>query len=598
MRTTTLYLAIILLLLAVLAGASTACTNSCGPAPTPAPTYTPWVVVVTATRTPQGPTPPPTRSVPWTATLEPGQPTPTNTPLPLPTITPSPTPKCPPEPNKPVIQVLSPANGAQVASGQLIQIQSQTGDDCSIMAVDFYDNGGLYNRVDFPNRPPFVRLTQQWSSTAVGQHTLSVVAHDTRGNSSPPSSITLDVYQVQTQPTVRIDYPTERIVVQSGQDVQIKCAASSQAQIARLDLIERKGNQEVVYTYDGTVHDAPYYWEPWWRSHEVGDHTLFVRATDVNGGVGQSKDLVVGVADDNPPAVQPSYSSDSLAEDDTLTVHVNAADSKGIVSLRLLVDGQERDAWNAPNPSVGKSHVSVDLYWRGAGPARRSPYNVHVYANDSVGKDTTTPDQPVSVYGGQPPTPTFTPVPPPTETPTPPPPPPNAEIKQPVNGFSVQLPQSVHFKVKATSSSGLARIELWGYYQGQPQHQLYNTWPAQANQLQLEGTYDWVPPSAGVVFFYVRAHDQAGQTGDSPTISGYIEPETATSQLPQHPGAGMGVADLQVPAGGAAITVPGVAAPGSVDPGAGSPALLVALVLLGSMTAVGVAALFWRRRAG
>jgi len=516
----TLYLVVILVLLGALVGGSTACTNTCGPAPTPADTSTPWVVVVTATTTPQGPTATPT------ATLEPGK-TPT---VPPPTITPSPTPKCPPEKSKPVIQILSPANGTRVAAGQVIQIQSQTGDDCSIMAVDLFDNGVRVDRVEFPNRPPFARLTQQWSSQVVGQHTLAVVSYDTRGNSSPPSSITVEVYKVATQPTVRIDYPTERIVIQSGQDVQIKCTASSQVQIARVDLFERKGGQELLYTYDGAVHNSPFYWAPWWRSTETGDHTLFVRATDVNGGVGQSNDFVIGVADDNPPAVQPSYSSTSLAEGDTLTVHVNAADSKGIVNLKLFVDGQEKDSWRAPNPSVGQSHVSVDLHWRNVGPARRSPYNVHVFADDSAGKSTTTPDQPITVYSVQPPTPTPTPVPPPTPVPTQPPPPPQARIIEPQNGFSVQLPQTVHFKVEADSPVGagpvtLTRVELWGYYQGQPQHQLYNTWPLKSNTLHFEGTYDWVPPSAGVVFFYVRAHDNTSQTGDSETISGYIEPE-------------------------------------------------------------------------
>jgi hypothetical protein len=463
------------------------------------------------------------------------------------------------------------------------------------MAVDLYDNGVLVDRVEFPNRPPFVRLTQQWSSMVVGQHTLAAVAHDTRGNSSPPSSITVEVYRVATQPTVRIDYPTKRIVVQSGQDVQIKCTVSSEVSIARVDLFERKGDQEILYTYDGAVHPSPFYWAPWWRSNELGDHTLFIRATDVNGGVGQSHDFVIGVADDNPPAVQPSYSSTSLAEGQDLVVHVNAADSKGIVDLKLFVDNQEKDSWRAPNPSVGKAYVSVDLVWRNVGPARRSPYNVHVYANDTVGKSTTTPDQPITVYGAQPPTPTFTPQPPPTNTPTPttqPPPPPQAQIQQPKNGFSVKLPQAVHFKVQASSNVGLSRVELWGYYQGQPQHQLYNTWPTKANQIQFEGTYDWLPPSAGVVFFYVRAHDQVGQTGDSALVSGYIEPESTSSQSATLAVAGLGSAgDAAPPSDGAAI-----AAPADVAAGNDSISSMLAVVALLSALAVTVLIGAFRRR--
>jgi len=588
----TLSLIIVLVLLGALASSSTACTNTCaGPTSTPAASATPWVVVVTATFTPLGPIATPT------ATPEPGQPTATVPPPPTPTITPSPTPKCPPEPNKPVIQILSPPNGTRVAAGQVIQVQSQTGDDCSIMAVELYDNGARVERVEFPHRPPFVLLTQRWISLAVGPHTLSAVAYDTRGNVSPPAAITVEVYRVQTQPTVRIDYPMERIVIQSGQDVQIRCTASSQVQIARVDLFERKGGQEIPYTYDGAAHDSPYYWGPWWRSHETGDHTLFVRATDVNGGVGQSPDLVIGVADDNPPAVQPSFSSTSLAEGDTLTVHVNAADSKGIVNLKLFVDGQEKDAWRAPNPSVGNSHVSVDLRWRGAGPARRSPYSVHVYADDTVGKNTTTPDQPVTVYGVQPPTPTFTPVPPPTDTPTPttpPPPPPQADILEPADGFGSRLPQAVHVKVRASSHVGLSRVELWGYYQGQPQHQLLNTWPAQGNQLQLEGTYDWVPPSAGVVFFYVRAHDTVGQSGDSPTISGYIEPASTNGQSAARIGPGAGVAGAAAPpADGAAIAAPAQAAPTGGD---GVPGTFMIATLLSVLTVTASLALvLWQR---
>ncbi|MBU0491945.1 MAG: hypothetical protein KKB13_08860 [Chloroflexi bacterium] len=494
-----------------------------GPAsPTPAPTATAWVQIITATPSPTTPAEP---------TIAPTQPPPvTVTPIP-----PGPTPTLPPpEPDKPVAQIIAPAEGAIYSVGQAVPVQFAAGDQSGVTRVELYVGQTRVAYHEYPQRPTTISNdTLQWTPSAAGNYTLQVVAVDPFNNGSTPAVRHIVVQRNTTAPTVRIDYPTQRVVIVARQGIQIKATINDEGGIQGLELVERRGNQETVYTGDPNYHNVPYPWSVWWQSAEMGDHTLFVRAHDANGGVGQSPDFVIGVTDDDPPQVQVSYSTTSLSPGSNLRVHVEALDSKGVKELRLLIDNNVVDAWTAPDPAVGQSHVSADLYWRNVGPA--GAHAAHVWAQDTTGNQAQSPDQTIQVVQS-PPTPT-----PPPPTPTPPPPPPTptprpaapqAAIVAPPNGFQSMLGQPVHFVANAVGQGRLDRVELWGYPQGQPSPQLIQTWPA-GGVTNFTGQFDWVPPNAGVFLFYARAYDQLGQHGDSPQISGHIEPPTPPTPTPQ-----------------------------------------------------------------
>ena len=502
--------------------------GSCAPPPTPTvqvPSATPWVKIVTATPSPAvpptegpSPTPAPTQPLPPTPTApRPPQPTPT-----LPT----------PEPHKPVAQIIAPANGAEYSERQVVRVQFTAGDQSGVARVELYVGNTRVSYHEYPQRPTVINNDSlEWTTTAAGNYTLRVIAYDPFNNASAPDQRNIVVKRNATAPTVHIDYPAQRVVIVARQQIQIQATINDEVGIQGLELVERKGGQEIVYTSNPDYHNVPFHWQIWWQSAGVGDHTLFVRAHDANGGVGQSPDFVIGVTDNDPPRVQASYSATSLSPGSNLKVHVEAVDSKGVKEMRLYVDGNVVDTWLAPDPSVGQSHVSCDLWWRNVGPA--GSHSAHVWAQDTRDNQAQSPDQSIQVVAAPP-----TPTPPPPPTPTPPPPtptprpsPPRAEIIQPQNGFHSTLPHPVHFVANASGSAPLDKVELWGYAQGQPTHQLYHTWPA-GGTTTFTGQYDWIPPNAGGFFFYVRAHDVAGQYGQSGQISGYIEPPSPPTPTP------------------------------------------------------------------
>ena len=442
-----------------------------------------------------------------------------------------------PEPHPPVVQIIAPADDAEYSVGQVVRVQFTAGDQSGLTRAELYVDGSQVKSKDYAGLPKHLSNDSlEWTAAGVGKHALKVIVYDPSDNASAPATRDIVVKHNATVPTVHIDYPTKRVVIVARQHIQIKATVNDEVGIKGLDLVERKDGKEIVYTNDPDRHGTPYHWSVWWQSAETGDHTLFVRAHDVNGGVGQSDDFVIGVTDDDPPRVQPSYSATSLSPGSNLKVHVEAVDSKGVKEMRLYVDGNVVDTWFAPDPSVGQSHASVDLWWRNVGPAGK--YTAHVWAQDTLNEEAESPSQIIHVADEPPtptPTPTHTPKPPtptPTHTPTPKPAAPTAKILQPHNGFRSVLPKAVYFKVEATGSVRLDKVELWGYAQGQPTHQLLQTWPA--GHHKFSGEYDWIPPNAGVFFFYVRAHDTAGQYGQSAQITGYIDPPSPPTPEPTH----------------------------------------------------------------
>ncbi|MBU0492874.1 MAG: hypothetical protein KKA73_20405 [Chloroflexi bacterium] len=381
---------VVLLMLAAVIGAG--CVSPT-PAPTAplGPTTTPWVVVVTATPTaPVAPTEGPS------PTPAPPQPTATTAPLPTPT-------EAPPEPNPPVIQISAPGNGSQYNLGQTITVQFTAGDQSGISQVLLYVGQSKVAERAYPQLPTEIgsdNLT--WKPTAAGNFTIRAVAYDRFGTPSTPDQRNVVVNRQITQPVVHLDYPTQRTVIQANHPIQIQATINDQVGIQGVELVQDKNGQQTVLTTDGNYHDAPYTWQVsyQWPDSDLGDHTVFVRARNVNGGQGQSNGVDIAVADDNPPQVQASYSATSLSPGSDLTVHVEAVDSKGVTQLQLFIDGNVVDTWAAPDPSVGKNHVSHDLYWHNVSSGQHTAW---VWASDSTGKTAQTPNQGIQVAPSPPP---------------------------------------------------------------------------------------------------------------------------------------------------------------------------------------------------
>jgi hypothetical protein len=343
-----------------------------------------------------------------------------------------------------VVQIISPDNDTTFSVGQVVDVQFTAGDQAGITLVELYVGRTRVWYNQYPQRPTAISNDSlKWTATAAGNYTLKVLAYDTFQNVSTPDQRNIVIQPKATTPTVQMNYPTQRVVIVAGQNIQIQATINDVVGIQGLDLVERIGGQEFVYTNDPAYHAVPFGWQVGWQSRNTGDHTLFVRARNVNGGVGQSNDFVIGVADDNPPQVQPSYSATMLTQGSDLRVHVEAVDSKGVKEIRLYVDGNVIASWLAQDQSVGQSQVSTDLWWRNVGPV--GTHFAHVWAQDTTGLQAQSPDQGIQVV-------TVTPTPPPvpTSTPVPPTPVPCIPI---ISSFSAD---------RTTINRGESTVLRWG----------------------------------------------------------------------------------------------------------------------------------------
>jgi hypothetical protein len=92
------------------------------------------------------------------------------------------------------VVINGPVNGASVAVGQEVLIDSTTSASAGVARVEL-SVGGVAVRHDVPpsGNPTTFRISQPWTPTAEGQATISVMGYDVDGNSSEAATITLQV---------------------------------------------------------------------------------------------------------------------------------------------------------------------------------------------------------------------------------------------------------------------------------------------------------------------------------------------------------------------------------------------------------------------
>src|SRR5262245_6378186 len=106
--------------------------------------------------------------------------TPTNTPTPTPTPTAAVLPPVTVVPNPipgPSIRLVYPAAGLQITQGQALVVQSTAAAAAGVNRIELWMDGALYATVTNPRpRLNAMAAAQTWSTTALGNHTLAVIA--------------------------------------------------------------------------------------------------------------------------------------------------------------------------------------------------------------------------------------------------------------------------------------------------------------------------------------------------------------------------------------------------------------------------------------
>ena len=344
--------------------------------------------------TPESPIETPTSAITSTEAATPTMtptetPTPTMTPTETPTETPTPTPTSAPI-AVPSIRIVYPTAGTQVAAGQQIAIQSVATAGIGVARVDLWADGVLYSSVPNPRPGWYVMSTSMvWSSTIAGNHTLTVFAYDDQGRVSAPASLVVTVTASSSAPTVWFSQPyapTGRIVLQVGDAVSLEYWASDSNGITRMELW---ADGQIYATNDNPGNTTIMQVQTTWSSDTIGDHTLFVRAYDTQQQYSDSDQLIIGLADRNPPdvSIDSPANGAQFPAGQTVPIVVTAGDSKGITHLELWVDNLLYTTWNSAN-SIGETPVHLSLAWQSP---RQGSHTLYVIADDSVGYSTQTP---------------------------------------------------------------------------------------------------------------------------------------------------------------------------------------------------------------
>ncbi len=511
--------------LAVLVVSASACSLASSP---PAPTSTPAVSPVVDVPSPNGEQPPAgTPALVAFPTTAPATATPA-----APTVTLVPASgEARPGSGAPVVQVVSPLPGAQVSISQTVYLVAYAASDNTIARVELSDDG-IPVHAETPSVPLSTFSTVlRWTPALTGTHTLRVTAFDSN-NRTGAEELNVTVTPDTRRPTSTILYPIGTPQVELGSVLQIYAAASDEVGIKRLDLWVDNQLYTYVLAENSTPATFPTVFA--WNASSAGNHALFVRATDTQDQTYDSPPLKVFVVDTHSPALSVSLDRQSVGVGEPMTITVTALDVSGIQRVELWTGKEVSSTITSANPARQTS-LSAQFTWANGAAG---DYTITARAYNTGGSYKDSPAQTVSVLRqGQPnPTRPATPTPTRTRTPRPqptphlqPPSPPTAEILQPADHFVSQGP--LRFTISARASAELDRIELWGYYQSQPNPQILCTIDARATTSKT-AQCDWTPTDAGVLLVYAQTVDNFQQYGRSPVITGIITVPSLPSPTP------------------------------------------------------------------
>lgn len=249
----------------------------------------------------------------------------------------------------PTVSVTAPANNANVSG--TVSVTATASDNVGVLGVQFKLDGVNLGAEDTAS--PF---SVSWNTATIanGTHVLTAVARDAAGNTATASTITVNVNNDVTPPTVSITAPTEGATV--GGAVGVTASAS-----------DNVGVVGVQFKLDGANLGAEDMTSPYsisWDSTAVanGSHTLTAIARDAAGNttISSTRTVVVFNPDVAPPAVSLTAPTDNATVTGALNVTANAADNVGVAGVQFLLDDSNFGAEDVTSPySVNWDTTSV-----------------------------------------------------------------------------------------------------------------------------------------------------------------------------------------------------------------------------------------------
>jgi hypothetical protein len=94
---------------------------------------------------------------------------------------------------EPTAKILSPSDQHTMVLGETLIVESRSKDNKGISQVTLHVNGVQVDAYDVPEGEKSFRTEQTWLPPQVGNYTITVIAHDTQGQTSEPAAITISV---------------------------------------------------------------------------------------------------------------------------------------------------------------------------------------------------------------------------------------------------------------------------------------------------------------------------------------------------------------------------------------------------------------------
>ncbi len=212
----------------------------------------------------------------------------------------------PPDTAPPAVQIIAPANNANVNLGSTVSLAATASDtQGTVTAVDFLRNGTLLGRAEPVGGQPN-RYALSWSANALGQHAITARAIDNSGNASTSAGITINVVNPSPEPPPN-NPPTVAIVTPSANATLVLSPTLLSAAVSDSDGTVRKveffaNNQSLgsrdVSTSQSTISLT-------WRPRSVGTYQLTARATDNSGATTTSSGIQITLRMSDPGPTTP-----------------------------------------------------------------------------------------------------------------------------------------------------------------------------------------------------------------------------------------------------------------------------------------------------
>jgi hypothetical protein len=275
----------------------------------------------------------------------------------------------------PTIAITSPATGATVSGN--VNVTAAASDNAGVASVQFRLDGG--NIGTSLAAAPYA-FTLNTTTLSNGNHTISVVATDTAGNSTTSAGVTVTVNNTTkdtTPPTVTLISPAAGATV-SG-TVAVTATATDNVSVATVQFQLDGANV-------GAIDNAAPYGYLWDSTKTTnGSHSLRAIATDGAGNSTASASVTVTVnntiKDTTPPTVAITAPANGAKVSGTIAVSANATDNVSVASVQFLLDGASVGAallaspysysWDTTKTSNG-SHLLTAIAKDGAGNSATS----------------------------------------------------------------------------------------------------------------------------------------------------------------------------------------------------------------------------------